>query len=160
MKRSNQSGFTLVEILVVIALLALLAGAVFFALNPTQLFRDARNTTRRQDVDAVHSALRQYVLRDLDGDPAGLSDGCLSGGALPVIDVTDADPIGSAEGGPLTDLSTCLSSYIGEMPAAPGTSNYRWGVDDATTPVHVYVGVDTMEQDGDGNTPADYYLVY
>lgn len=158
MKFRNQEGFTLVEILVVIALLALLAGAVFFALNPTQLFRDARNTTRRQDVDAVHSALRQYVLRDLDGDPAGLSAACLSGAALPVVDPSGG--IDATEGGAITQLNTCLASYIAEMPTAPGTSSYRWGVDDAGSPVHVYVGVDSMEQDGDGNTPADYYLVY
>lgn len=161
MKFRNQEGFTLVEILVVIALLALLAGAVFFALNPTQLFRDARNTTRRQDVDAVHSALRQYVLRDLEGDPAGLGGGgtgsCVAG-ALPVIDPSDG--IDATEGGPITDLGSCLNAYMADIPTAPTTSSYRWGVDDASSPVHVYVGVDSMEQDGDGNTPADYYLVY
>src|SRR3990167_3813192 len=122
MKLTNQKGFTLVEILVVIAILAILAGAVFFALNPTAIFREARNTNRRQDVDAVAAAVRQYVLRDLDGDPAGISSGC-SVVTLPVMDPTDG--IVATEGGPLGDLSVCLADYIAAMPTAPGTSTYR-----------------------------------
>jgi len=156
--KQNQKGFTLVEILVVIAILAILAGAVFFALNPTQMFRDARNTRRRQDVDAVAAAVRQYVLRNLQGDPALISDPANCDlAALPVM-----DPVGgvdATEGGPLSDLSTCLSDYMAVMPTAPGSSVYRWGVDDATSPTHVYVGVDSMEE-VDGDTPDDYYLVY
>lgn len=156
--KQNQKGFTLVEILVVIAILAILAGAVFFALNPTQMFRDARNTRRRQDVDAVAAAVRQYVLRNLQGDPSVLGDAAnCNVAALPVMDPTDG--VDAAEGGPLSDLATCLSDYMAVMPTAPGTSTYRWGVDDAASPTHVYVGVDSMEE-VDGATPADYYLVY
>lgn len=157
MKR-NEKGFTLVEILVVIAILAILAGAVFFALNPTQMFRDARNTRRRQDVDAVAAAVRQYVLRDLQGDPLAIQTTC-GLAALPEVDVTDADPIGAAEGGAITDLATCLADYIAVMPTAPSGSSYRWGVDDDTNPTHVYVGVSSMET-VDGAAVPDYYLVY
>jgi prepilin-type N-terminal cleavage/methylation domain-containing protein len=54
-------GFTLIELLVVIAILAVLATAVVVVLNPAQLVRQGRDSTRISDMAAIHSALALYL---------------------------------------------------------------------------------------------------
>lgn len=54
-------GFTLIELLVVIAILAVLAVAVVLVLNPAELIRQARDTTRISDFAALNSAIALYL---------------------------------------------------------------------------------------------------
>ena len=49
--------FTLIELLIVIAILAVLAVAVVLILNPTELLKESRDTTRIQDLAVVNKAL-------------------------------------------------------------------------------------------------------
>ena len=51
-------GFTLMELLIVIAIIIVLAAAVFVALNPAKRFADSRNARRSSDVVAILSALK------------------------------------------------------------------------------------------------------
>ena len=59
MKKSVK-GFTLIELLLVIGIIAILAVAVFVALNPAKRFADARDARRESDVETILSALHQY----------------------------------------------------------------------------------------------------
>ncbi|MFH1161785.1 MAG: prepilin-type N-terminal cleavage/methylation domain-containing protein, partial [Candidatus Jorgensenbacteria bacterium] len=54
-------GFTLIELLVVIAILAVLAVAVVVVLNPAELIKQARDTTRVSDLAALNSAIALYL---------------------------------------------------------------------------------------------------
>ncbi|KKU91404.1 MAG: hypothetical protein UY23_C0001G0009 [Candidatus Jorgensenbacteria bacterium GW2011_GWA1_48_11] len=54
-------GFTLIELLVVIAILAVLATAVVLVLNPAELLKQGRDSTRISDLAALNSALALYV---------------------------------------------------------------------------------------------------
>ena len=55
------SGFTLIEILVVVALIAILAAITFIAINPAKNFADARNTQRSSDVREILNAITQFT---------------------------------------------------------------------------------------------------
>ena len=56
--RNNKQGFTLLELLIVIAIIAILAAMVFVALDPLKRFQDARGARRWSDVDAILSAAK------------------------------------------------------------------------------------------------------
>lgn len=58
---SKNKGFTLIEILLVIGIIVLLAGAVIVAINPGRQFAKARNTQRVTDVNAILSAIVQNM---------------------------------------------------------------------------------------------------
>jgi len=53
----KQTGFTLVELLVVVAIIAVLAGVVIVAINPAALLQKSRDATRLQDLENVHKAM-------------------------------------------------------------------------------------------------------
>ncbi len=54
-------GFTLVELLIVIGILAILTAAVVIILNPGELLKQARDSQRMSDLDAVKSAISLYL---------------------------------------------------------------------------------------------------
>jgi prepilin-type N-terminal cleavage/methylation domain-containing protein len=56
------AGFTLIEILLAIGILAILATAAIIAINPARQFALARNTQRWSDVHALVNAVYQYSI--------------------------------------------------------------------------------------------------
>lgn len=61
MINTNQKGFTLIELLVVIGIIAVLSVVVLLTLNPAELLRQARDSTRISDLSALNSALNLYA---------------------------------------------------------------------------------------------------
>lgn len=66
LKKDNR-GFTLLEVLLVVAILAILAGIVILAINPKRQISETRNTQRRVDVNTILNATYQYMLNN-NGD--------------------------------------------------------------------------------------------
>lgn len=58
----KQKGFTLLEILLVVAALGILAGIVILAINPSKQLGDTRNVERRADVNTILNAVYQYAV--------------------------------------------------------------------------------------------------
>jgi len=54
-------GFTLIELLIVIAIVAVLAVAVVLVLNPAELIKQGRDSTRISDLATVQSAIVYYL---------------------------------------------------------------------------------------------------
>ena len=68
--KTSVRGFTLIELLVVIAILAVLATASALILNPAELIRQGRDSTRISDLSIINSALSLY-LADVENSSLG-----------------------------------------------------------------------------------------
>lgn len=98
MKNNQQSGFTLIEILVVIGMIALLATIVIIAINPARQFAQSRNTQRLSNVNTLLNAIGQNIADN---------KGVITCSGI----TTSAKNIGTGSG--LVDLSSCLvPTYI------------------------------------------------
>lgn len=91
----NSKGFTLIEILVVIGIIAILATIVLIAINPARQFRQARDTQRTSNINAILNAVGQYIADnkgnlpvDIDADTA--TKQLISDGAVADADICDA----------------------------------------------------------------------
>ena len=61
-KGFSSKGFTLIELLVVIAIVAVLAVAVILTLNPAELLRQARDSTRISDLNVIKKSISLYLV--------------------------------------------------------------------------------------------------
>jgi prepilin-type N-terminal cleavage/methylation domain-containing protein len=80
----RQGGFTLLEVLLVVGIVAILAGIVILAINPSKNLADTRNAQRRVDVNTILNASYQYAIDNNGSVPATITttatDVCNTGG--------------------------------------------------------------------------------
>ena len=72
-KANQQKGFTLLEILLVVAAIAILAGIVILALNPAKQLAETRNSQRWADVNTILNAVYQYSIDNNGTIPASIT---------------------------------------------------------------------------------------
>ena len=127
-KKTKQKGFTLIEILLVIGIIAVLATVVIVSLDPATRFKNARDSRRLSDIQSILSATQQYIVDNKGLLPSGVDTterqiGTETGGC------SLSNSICSVTTGSCLDLSSDLAHYLKSIPFDPangsnGTTHY------------------------------------
>ncbi|MEO5627324.1 MAG: type II secretion system protein [Candidatus Saccharimonadales bacterium] len=90
--KNKQQGFTLIEVLLVVAIIAILAGIVILAINPNKQLGDTRNSQRQADVNTILNAAYQYSIDNQGIIPDTITSSaaniCPTGATCPTADAT------------------------------------------------------------------------
>jgi len=111
--RKNSKGFTLLEVLLVVAVIAILAAIVIIAINPGKQLGDARNTQRQADITTILNGVYQYSLDNNGALPTGVT-----------TTATEICATGASACTSLVDLSVVSSNekYLTSVPKDPQCS--------------------------------------
>lgn len=131
--KSSRLGFTLVELIIVVAIIAIIAAAVFVAIDPARRFNAARNSTRWTHITSVMEAIKKFQVDNNGSLPstAVAIDNATSTYQLIGEDVgtcataTCATIAGSiaASNCSVDSLDTDLAPYLQEIPFDPSTGD-------------------------------------
>jgi type II secretion system protein G len=129
--KGKQSGFTLVELLLVIGIIGILSGAIVSIVNPVAQFEKARDSQRKNDLAQIQRALEGYH-QDFGQYPAQCNSG-LKHSVRPYIN----------------DVLTCIEwggtwdPYMKVLPRDPDPDkSYIYDVDDWRQSYRLYTSLD------------------
>ena len=159
---SDRRGFTLIELIIVIAVIAILAGAIFVAVDPARRLHEARNARRLSDVTTILDAVRKYQI-DNDGTHyttvAAMNDGdyYLIGSASSAICSVDCADQTTED--TCVDLSSIGTNYLAAVPYDPKTGTEALTgymiMKESTGSITIYACDPEGEGAGGNDTPPD-----
>lgn len=124
MKSRKGKGFSLIELIIVVAIIGLLAAALFVAVDPAGRIGAARDARRYSDVSAILNAILQYTV-DANALPSAVSG--LTADTYYVIEKGSGggsitcNEAGTATGIPLG--TSLVDKYLGTVPTDPRISD-------------------------------------
>ena len=121
MKKRNEvagRGFTLIEVLVVMGIIAVLSTVVLVAINPARQFAQSRDTERTSNVTALLNAIGQRAV-----DNRGIFETGCAAGQIPAT-TTEIKSSGGF------DLYPCIVPvYMALLPVDPKVGNFNSATD-------------------------------
>lgn len=152
MKHPKKNGFTLVELIIVIAVIAILAAGIFVAIDPAKRINAANNARRSTDVASILDALKKY---QADNTGSNYTTVAALTNDLNYVIGTDSSGCNTGCGGLTTqsacvDLSALPKNYLGAIPKDPKSGT------DAKTDYYLSKGalgtltVGACDADGEG----------
>lgn len=111
-----KKGFTLIEILVVIGIIAILAGVVLVAVSPGKQFKQARDTQRVANVNTILNAIGQNI-----SDHQGLF---FCGGNTVTLGNTWTELTSDTSGGGFNIAECLVPEYLPKLPFDPSKGDY------------------------------------
>jgi len=137
----KRKGFTLMELIIVVAIIAILASAAIIAINPAKNLRQARNSTRWSQMNSIANGIYAYVV-----DQKGSYPSCLSTTTGRII----YDPDASSTDWNLASISECegelVPVYLPKLPEEPQGKDYVVGyMSEATTSDRIIIRCTAQE---------------
>jgi prepilin-type N-terminal cleavage/methylation domain-containing protein len=121
--RIQNKGFTLLEILLVIAAIGILAAIVLVAINPTKQIESARSAQRKSEINSITKAIQQYSIDNNGQYPAGIETG-----AKPICNTGSQKSTDTLSPTTLcdnkTDLRVLVPTYIASIPQSDSNNYY------------------------------------
>lgn len=116
----KQSRFSLIEILLVVAIITTLAVTVFVALDPTKRLKDTRDARRDEDVQNILIAIHKSIIESKGSLPSGLNTGMVetqigTGVSGCAIATGGCNVVATA----CVDLTTTMVKYLKTIPIDP-----------------------------------------
>jgi len=103
---ASRQGFTLVELLVVIAIIGILVAAVVLAINPADIMKKGRDSTRLSDMESLRKAIDLSI-----ANGGEIADG--TGTTAPATGTASQASDGTGW------LAFDISNYLATLPLAP-----------------------------------------
>ena len=115
-----KKGFTLLEILLVIAAIGILAAIVLIAINPNKQIAQARDTVRQADINTIQKVLEQYLI---DNKAYPISISTTPGYICNTASLQTGGPACTG----FVDLKVLVPNYIAEIPRDPQATGTNTG---------------------------------
>jgi prepilin-type N-terminal cleavage/methylation domain-containing protein len=137
-KKLSLEGFTILELLIVMAIIGILATVLVVAVNPGRQLAKARDTQRETDLVAILSVIYQYSsehsggLPDTDGNPA-------TSNFPTTMTCIGSDPLCFDLAAAGDDGDTIVPVYIIELPKDPRLVSTGHPATDANTGYEIMV---------------------
>lgn len=124
-RKSVDRGFTLIELIITVAILAILVSIVVVALNPAEQLQRARDARRIADLDAIKTSLNLYLAQatgtiNMSGDSTP-NNRCVGGAGT---DTTFANSAGATDVQGLVAIATSTGQSVAT--SAPVTVGVSW----------------------------------
>ena len=136
--KGKRKGFTLLEILLVIATIGILAAIVLVAINPNRQIAQARNAQRRADVNTIYKALEQYLIDNQSYTVGGTGITTTTKNVCKTGNKTTTDtlsPTTLCDG--KVDLRVLVPTYIAGIPVDPSGGEYKVSINSTNNRISV-----------------------
>lgn len=157
-------GFTLVELLVVIAIIAILATVVILIINPLELMRRSRDSTRLKDLDNLQQAINVSLQEgSMSSNPVSIL--CKSSGSYPCTGSSNnGTRATNGDGWVKADLAAQNAVTVPTLPVDPVNDSdyhYTYCADNDTYELNTTLESDSLrgKMASDGGNAYDKYEV-